>query len=215
VRADRGRIRQIRPKGEPLVFQFNPSSVTPAGGGARYETIERPLRKDATLYSGQELESFSFTLFMDGFPDRSIEDDLEILTRMARPIKKGERGPLLRFDYGPRGPSKLWVIPADGLSWGAELRRSDLQRIRAEVTVTLLEYEAIDLAVSPIKKQRDTISGSIEGGPLYITTEGETLTDIALAQFGQIDRWHDIALLNDIRDPRWVPAGTELILPEV
>lgn len=218
MRPERGRLRQVRPKGPPLVFQYNPERVTPAGGGARYETIDRPLRRSALLYAGEDLETFAFTLFFDGYPTRSIEADLTLLRQMTSPAKKGERGPLLRFDYGPRTPDKLWVIPSDGLDWGSELRRSDLQRVRQEVTVTLLEFEAPDLNVSPIKKRRDkkgrnTIHGSV-GGTLHFVTPGETLASIAVSEFGDVERWIDIAELNGIRDPRSISEGLELILPE-
>lgn len=215
MKPPRGRLRQVRPQGPTLVFQFNPESVTPAGGGARYDTVDRPLRRSAVIYAGEDLETFAFTLFLDGYPDRSIEDDLKILTQMATPVKKGTRGPLLRFDYGLSTPDKLWVIPSDGLEWGAELRRADLLRVRQEVTITLLEYEQPDLAVSPIKKRRDkkTITGSV-GGTLHLVAEDESLSSIAVARLGDAERWIDIAELNGIRDPRAITAGQELVLPE-
>lgn len=210
MRPVRGRLRQVRPKGEALVFQYNPTSITVGGGGTRYDVVERPLRKSSLVYGGQDLEIITFSLFIDGFPGRSIESDLEILRQMSRPVKKERRGPLLRFDYGPRTPDTLWVIADDGLEWGPELRRSDLLRVRQDLTITLLEYQEPDLSVSPIKKHR----GDSTGRETHTVSQGETLVSIAIEEFGDSERWTDIADLNGIRDPRALSEGLELVLPE-
>lgn len=47
----------------------------------------------------------------------------------------------------------------------------------------------------------------------YVVQEGESLSDIALAQLGDGDRWVEIAKLNNISDINTISAGMKLVLP--
>lgn len=150
----KGKLMQVYPKGPTLRFQFNPEQMTPSGGVGGWESIDRPRRPQATVWQGQPSESVQFILFFDKWVDGvSVEPQLQTLRQMGTPHPKTDEPPRLRLVYGKLGRGKaLWVI--DTIEWGEELRRGDLKRTRAEVTVTLLRHHAPDIGLSPVEKHK-------------------------------------------------------------
>lgn len=48
---------------------------------------------------------------------------------------------------------------------------------------------------------------------VYVVHKGDTLVTIAAHQLGNFNRWHELARLNAIRDPRRLTVGQTLRLP--
>lgn len=135
---------------------------------------------------------------------------------------------------------KDWVI--DALSWGDALANVHGNRVRQAVTVTLLEYIGDDLVKavkSPAKDRRDKAhkkSGknhkkgakkkraSSKGkhkpkkkaaafAATAVVYDGEDLLSVAARELGDASRWHEIADLNGIRDPRAITRARVIRLP--
>jgi hypothetical protein len=49
---------------------------------------------------------------------------------------------------------------------------------------------------------------------VYTVKHGDTLVTVAARQLGDLNRWHELARLNDIRDPRRISPGDTLRLPD-
>ena len=132
---------------------------------------------------------------------------------MAEPRGHRKPPPTLKFDYGPAGGGR-WVI--EDLTAGNELRNEQLERIRAEFTVTLVELESADVALSPAKKHNDNANnGGGKGGlRTYVVKKGDTLPNIAANLLGDYKRWREIATLNSIRDPKKIKVGDKLKIPK-
>lgn len=149
----KGRLRQVSPRGPALRFQFDPESVVPSGGVGGWNEIPRPRQETAVEWGGQPASFLTFTLLFDGFDnDESVEPQCRLLKNMGQRPKGGKQPPILEMDYGPVGRGQLWVIQS--IDWGPELRNKQLERIRAEATVTLLQFNKIDIALSPTEKHK-------------------------------------------------------------
>jgi len=110
-------------------------------------------------------------------------------------------------------------------------------RVRQDATVTLLKYVSdVFIKVSPAKKRRakknratgkTTKKGaktkratSHAGRPksggraaATIVYDGEDLVSVAARELGDASRWHEIADLNGIRDPRAITRAQVIRLP--
>lgn len=204
-----GKLVPIQPKGDPLRFQWNPEQVTAVSAVGGWSRIARPRRKTATDWGGQPSEEVSFVLFFDQEESLgSVEAKCSRLESFGLPRAEGKPPPLLRLSYGPVGKGKKWVI--DDLSWGPEVRRSDLHRVYQEVTVTLLEFVDLELEFTPAKKHKHKKK---EPAKSHSARTGETLVTIAASQLGDASRWKEIAALNGVRSPKDVTPGSRVRLP--
>lgn len=208
----KGQLRQVRPRGETLKFQFNPETVKQSGGGPIWETQERPKLRSAIEWRGQNLRRLTFTLRFDGFPSRSVEPEIRILNRFALPRSRQRPPPQLVFDYGPQGGNRHWVIEGD-LEFGDEFRRGDLKRVFQEVTVTLVEFIEADVTLTPAERRRRKKNRGEDPPKSYVVKRGDTLAKIAVKFYGESKRWKDIAKLNNIRDPKSIKVGQRVRLP--
>lgn len=211
-RLQKGKLRQVRPRGEALRFQYNPETVKESGGGPIWEEQERPKLRSAVEWRGQHLRRLTFTLRFDGFPNRSVEAEIRTVKQFALPRARQKPPPELRFDYGPAGGNRHWVIDGD-LEFGDELRRRDLKRVFQEVTVTLVEFIEADVTLTPAERRRRKNNKNDDPPKTYVVKRGDTLAKIAVKFYGDSKRWKDIAKLNDIRDPKAIKVGQRLRLP--
>lgn len=81
--------------------------------------------------------------------------------------------------------------------------------VRAHVQVTFSEFRNVDLEAKEIKRETADYS------KLHVVRQGETLTTIAAAQYGDARLWRPIALRNGIDDPRALRAGRRLLVPQL
>ncbi|RLC76691.1 MAG: peptidoglycan-binding protein [Chloroflexi bacterium] len=79
--------------------------------------------------------------------------------------------------------------------------------VRATLTVTLKEYKEVDIQV----KELDLHSADIT--KRWLVKEGDSLWIIAHREYGDPSKWRQIALANNIENPRRLTPGQELIIP--
>lgn len=217
---EKGELRQVKPRGPTLRFRLNPEQVTESGGVGGWGRRQRPLRRPALEWEGIPEQTLSFTLLLDGWPDRSVEQDIRALRRMGRPRSRGRPPPELELEYGNMGRGATWVI--DNLSWGDELRNRQLQRVRQEVTVSLVRYVEADITLTPTQRHKERKGKRGGGGGkkgadrnrVYVVKRGDTLSAVAARQLGRANRWPEIAELNSLRDPNRLRVGQRLRMPE-
>lgn len=87
--------------------------------------------------------------------------------------------------------------------------RPDGTPVRARLQVTFNQFKNIDLEAKEIKRE------SADFTKRYVVGQGETLSSIAFRSYGNPALWRPIALLNDIDDPRSLPIGLELAVPQL
>lgn len=216
----KGELVPVQPAGPPLRFQYNPATIQPAGGVGGWGRRVRPKRPPAVEWEGEPEETLTFSLLFDGYEEgRSVEQDCQRLLRLGKKRAHLKPPPILELRYGNVGRGQLWVI--DSLAWGDELRNRRLQRLRQEVTVTLLRYEEAEVTLTPTQRHRDrqgSRGGSSGSGAdrnrVYTVKAGDTLSSIAARKLGRAGRWPEIAKLNKLRDPNHLRVGQRLRLPE-
>lgn len=87
--------------------------------------------------------------------------------------------------------------------------RPDGTPVRARLQVTFNQFKNVDLEAKEIKRETADFTKR------YLVGQGETLSSIAFRIYGNPALWRPIALLNDIDNPRSLPIGLELAVPQL
>jgi hypothetical protein len=81
--------------------------------------------------------------------------------------------------------------------------------VRARLQVTFNEFNNVDFEAKEIKRETADFS------ELYVVGQGETLSAIAGRTYGNPALWRPIAVRNDIDNPRVLPVGLRLLVPQL
>jgi hypothetical protein len=81
--------------------------------------------------------------------------------------------------------------------------------VRARLQVTFNEFNNVDLEAKVIKRETADFS------ELYVVGQGETMSAIAGRTYGNPALWRPIAVRNDIDNPRALPVGLRLLVPQL
>lgn len=211
-----------------------------SSGYGGWVEVERPKRSTVTTWKGQPARRMALSILFDGFADgASVEADLRRLERIALP-RPGGQPPTVRVSapggvIPPFYEGMTWVV--DAISWGDALMNTFGNRVRQAATVTLLEYISdVLIKVSPAKRRRamhnrskgkaikrnakQKRASSHAGRPKSasravagVVYDGEDLLSVAARELGDASRWHEIADLNGIRDPRAITRAQVIRLP--
>jgi len=81
--------------------------------------------------------------------------------------------------------------------------------VRARLQVTFNRFTNVDLEAKEVKRETADFS------KIHIVSQGETASSIAGQLYGNPALWRPIALSNGIDDPRSLPAGLRLVIPQL
>jgi nucleoid-associated protein YgaU len=81
--------------------------------------------------------------------------------------------------------------------------------VRARLQVTFNEFRNAELEAKEIKRE------TADYTKRYVVGQGETLSSIAGHTYGNPKLWRPIALINDIDNPRALPVGLDLLIPQL
>jgi hypothetical protein len=198
-------------------------------GYAEWEEIDRPNTISFTRWTGYKPVSVELPLELDDLTnDRSVEDAVTIIEALAgRGTLRPGHG---TFDYleppkisvNTAGvmpydehafPGMTWVV--NGLDWDDEeaITNDHGNRIRAPVTVTLLQFVDNDRLESRALTARRRIQASKPTRRRYTIRDGDTALSIARRELGDPGRYQEILRLNGLRDPRALRRGAVIKLP--
>jgi hypothetical protein len=209
-----------------------------AGYGG-WEDVARPRRPPLTTVTSLPGLRLTLPVLLDAWSTgASIEKAISDLELMGRPVASDGEPPQVKIAAaGGAVPyqGRTWVV--DSLTFGDALMNERGDRVRQQVTLSLLEYvadvylteqsaaarqrlkaaQAKTASGAPKKRVNAKAKPSSGGAALRATTAtviaGETLTRLAVRELGDCTRWVEIAELNGLRDPRYVPAGLVVRLP--
>jgi len=220
----------VNPSARIILQSFNPAITVsgllgPAGarvtsGYGGWKVVERPRRTPITLWEAAPPLRVALELVLDGFiSDISVEPECSGLERMASSDGAGSEPPIIKVSGAAIPHGELdWII--EELSWDAVLRNKSGQRVRQIVSLIFLQYsEALRLseqkASARARSKTTTSSASTakKTDKIYVVKSGQKLSTIAALELGSAARWHEIADLNGIRDPRSIKKGQRLKLP--
>jgi hypothetical protein len=213
-------------------------------GFGGWEEVARPRKSPITTWQGSPAIRLTLPILLDGWARNvSVEGDIRDIQKMGRPVAENREPPHVRIEAtGSAIPylNKVWVISE--LSWGDALMNKRGNRVRQQVTLSLLEFVHdvyLTERSAANRRRRKKAAAKKKGGARakrHVTKRsskpkpkpkslsfaaavddefgtGEDLLTIAALELGDADRWVEIAELNGIRDPRAVTPGQVLRLP--
>ena len=202
----------------------NPPKISAGYGG--WEVIERPRKRGSVEWNGIAPLEMRIDFLLDawGFDTKydNVNDAVEVLERMASPVKEGVPPPWLNVTGNtvPRGKNVKWVIQE--LDWGDTIYNSEGDILRQEVLVVLLQADAAEHLrnLSPSKKRQQKPPpgrtgkpvGHVRGG-VYRWKSGDTFARLAARFMGDAKYAAQIMRFNGIRDVRTVKVGTIIRFP--
>jgi hypothetical protein len=86
---------------------------------------------------------------------------------------------------------------------------SDGTPVRARLQVTFNSFTNIDLEARELKRETANFTR------IHVLLQGESLSGIAAQVYGNPELWRPIALRNGIDDPRSLPSGLRLVIPQL
>ena len=199
----------LDPGEDEIVAQFNPTEFS-LDKSVTYAEQDIPgLDAPIQQFVSGGAETLSVELFFDVYQDRGDDapDDVRELTDQINRLVlvDGERHapPIVAFAWG----SISFTAVIESANTSFTLFRADGTPVRARVDVTFREYTPPDrqLAAEP--------RHSADRRSIRRVVAGETLPGIAGDEYGRPERWRVIADANDIRNPRRLTPGTELVIP--
>jgi hypothetical protein len=199
--------------------------VTQGYGG--WDEVARRGRTSLTTWTGRQPLAIELPIYLDNFDEGEglpVEAAISVLEGLAGrgPQHPTGRPPAIEVDTAGVMPFDVrasedtrWVITS--LDWDVEsvIVNSSGNRVRAEVTVGLLEY-VFDQSLRDraATVQRSTVANPGNARKPHVVKAGETAVSIAGSVLKDPGRWREIATLNGIGDPRKaLSAGRSLKMP--
>jgi hypothetical protein len=200
-------LKPVRPSGRELRFRFNPTQYTLDASNQIAEIGVPGLRAPVLQFVRGGGRTLSVELFFDAFelPDGDVTDDTEAIYSLLTPTPETGAPPICVFAWKSR---RLQCV-IERVSGRFTLFRPDGAPIRATLNVTLREY--VDAQVV-VRRESGGFGGGAGGGT-RIVVQGDTLSAIALTEYGDAGRWREIATANGIANPRTLQPGTVLVIP--
>lgn len=202
--------------------------ITDGFGG--FATVDRTGRIQSTWWQGRNTIGVTFGIRFDQRATlRSVEPQIRRLEALAGVgLPDDVAPPAIVFDAAgmvpldrtdPRAQGWTWAINAAPDVQEAERHDQAGYRFVYEANLTLIRQvsNATLKSKSEAAARRAKQRSRSHDGPKHRTHKvktGETLVKIAAREYGDVDRWHDIARANHLRDPRApLKPGTVLKLP--
>jgi hypothetical protein len=185
---------------------FNPTDYG-ISRSANYAAMEVPgLSSPIFQFVRGEADVLSVELFLDCTNVRQdVEAALLDLRQFIVIDGKLHHPPVCRFDWGKVHFTGIVTSLRDRYALFAD----DGRVIRARVSLTLKKYQSAEVQLRELKRS------SPDRTHRRVVREGETLAHLADEVYGDPRLWRVIAEANFVDQPRYVPAGTALVIPSL
>jgi len=206
-------------RGKPIQALFNPEKYTVSKSLQLAEIGIPGLDAPVVQYVRGQNEKISMELFFDTTDKGmtgSVTDVRDSTTPVYQLMKINSElhaPPRVTLSWGSskqltsHGASKAPQLVLESISEEFNLFSPDGIPLRAKLNVTFREAWTIDqlLAVTPLHSGDRT--------KLYTVRRGETLSQIAYAQYNDATAWRPIADANTLANPRLLQPGMVLTIP--
>lgn len=203
--------------GERFAVMFNPEQYTLQKDNNFAQLVVPGLSAPLLQFVNGGLQTLEMELFVDTYEAHGeggkqlnrAHDDVRTITRTITN--------LMAIEPSTHAPPVLLFTWAS-LSFTCVLARvqqhfvmflPDGTPVRARLNCTFNEFRNVDLEAKEIKRETADYS------KLYVVGQDETLASIAYKMYGNPRLWRPIALRNAIENPRSLPAGLQLIVPQL
>jgi hypothetical protein len=201
----RATLKPVNPDGAAIRFHFNPTQYTLDASNQIAEIGVPGLRAPVLQFVRGGGRTLSLELFFDAFEDRrgDVTDATETIYELLTPTGQTGAPPVCVFAW----QNRRFQCVVERVSGRFTLFRPDGAPVRATLNVTLREY--VDAQVV-VRRGGGGFGGT---GGTRVVVQGDTLSAIALAEYGNAGRWREIATANGIANPRALQPGTVLVIP--
>lgn len=188
--------------GDRISVMFNPEEYSLDLGNTFAEVGIPGLRTPPIQYVRGNIRTLNMELFFDTLEQRQdVRTQTQKITDLLNHDATLQGPPILLFSWG--GLNFQCVLETVGQRF--TLFVEDGTPVRATLTVSFKEYEAVDIEIR---------RGLFLGPPAVLNIiEGDTLSAIAGRTLGDPEAWREIADLNNIENPLSLVPGQQLIIP--
>jgi len=203
--------------GEKIPVQFNPEEYT-QNREINYAQAAIPgLSAPILQFVNGNMQTLEMELFLDSYEEHKVgsavvnaaQSDVRNLTDKITGLMaiqpQTHAPPVLLFTWAKlaftcvlaRASQRFIMFLPDGTP------------VRARLNVTFNEYRNADLEAKEVKRETSDYSKR------YVVAEAETLSSIASNEYGDPRLWRVVAIANQLQYARDLPAGLELLLPNL
>lgn len=203
--------------GVKIPVQFNPEEYT-LSRDINYAQAAIPgLSAPILQFVGGNLQTLEMELFLDSYEEHkagsrvvnAARSDVRLLVRQITDLMAIEAAthapPVLLFTWASlaftcvlaRATQRYLMFLPDGTP------------VRARLNVTFSEYRNLDLEAKEVKRETADYSKR------HTLSDGETLSSIAGAEYGDPRLWRVIAIANGMQRARGLAPGLQLLLPRL
>jgi hypothetical protein len=199
---------------ETITCLFNPTEYTISKQNAWQSKPVVGKNVPKLDFTGGGAQQLTMDLFFDVFEDagKDVAAEIQKLMKLTlihpKPTNdktKKSRPPLCIFEWGPKWSFTAVVM---NLKVRYTLFREDGTPARATASITLQEAED-----DTQQKKQNPTSFSEAGSRRREVRPRDTLAGIAYEEYGDPNRWRDIATTNEIDDPLGLRPGQILVIP--
>lgn len=192
--------------GRTVEVLFNPTDLS-LDRGSHYASMPVPgLQMPILQYIRGESDVLHLELFLDQTDQgRDVDKDIETLESFILIAGALHSPPVIDFTWGTFRFTGVITSIRERLTLFSE----DGRRLRARLAVSFKSYKSAEVQL------RDLNLSSPDRSHTRVLREGETLAHIAYETYGDPRMWRPIAEANGITRPRFVPAGTPLLIPAI
>ena len=209
--------------GSPIKVMFNPNEYN-LDTGAKYSTVEVPgLDGPITQFIAGVQDTLTIKLMFNTYkppkydPNRNqvvkvSDTDMEDVTKYTSQIYnltkiKGilHRPPKCLFKWG----SLQFQGVVTDVKQNYTMFLESGKPVRATVDVT---FKSV---IDPVLSKKMSPWESPDRTKYRVLDESSSLWQLAFEEYGDADRWKDIAKANGIRNPLEIHAGMEIVLPPI
>jgi hypothetical protein len=187
---------------EQFAVMFNPEEYSLDKANNFAEIGIPGLESPPVQYVRGNLRTLQMELFFDTYERQTdVRQFTQQIVGLLEKDPHTKAPPVLLFSWGRLN----FKCVLDSANQKFIMFLSDGTPARARLSVTFKEYHGIEI---------DIQQGLFIGPPtVHNIIEGETLSGLAGDILGDPSAWREIAELNDIDNPRDIPAGSQLIIP--
>jgi hypothetical protein len=209
---EKAHITRVDDPSHPIPVMFNPEEYSINRDNNFAQTAVPGLSAPILQFVHGNMQTLEMELLVDTFEahsgNRARQDVRELTNKIIG---------LMDIDATTHAPPIL-VFTWSTLSFQCVLARANQRYImflpdgtpvRARLQVTFNEFRGVDSEAQEIKRETADFS------KLHVVVGGETLSSIAFKRYGNAALWRPIALVNEIDDPRTLPVGLQLLVPQL
>ncbi len=194
----------VESSNESIEVLFNPSEYNIAKENKYAYHIMPGLSAAVPQFISGDASTLAMELFFDTYEARSdVRDHTKRIYALLEVESDTHTPPVCRFIWG----SVVFRGVMEKISQRFTMFLDSGIPVRAVLNVTMRSWQTVSEQLREIPRQ------SSDRTKQRVLKQGEQLWMLAAREYEDPGRWREIAVANDIDNPRWVETGSKVIVP--